>query len=118
MQESPIFSRTHDLLLWLLPHAAQFPRKYRFSLGERLARKALDFQESLLAAGSRAGAERSASLRQADLELAQLRHLVRLCHELECFSLAQYEVVSRLLVEIGRLLGGWLKNVSKTGQTV
>lgn len=112
MQESPIFSRTFDLLTWLIPRAAQFPRVYRFSLGERLARQALDFQESLVAAGLKRMPERTALLKQADVQLSQLRLLLRLCKEMECISLAQYEHVSRLVVEIGRLLGGWLRTVN------
>ncbi len=48
MTESPIFVRTYDLLLWLLPQAIQFPRAYRFTLAERVQRRALDFQETLI----------------------------------------------------------------------
>ncbi len=55
MNESPIFSRTYDLLLWLLPQAIKFPRAYRFTLAERVQRRALDMQETLIAAGLRRG---------------------------------------------------------------
>ena len=36
MKESPIFARTHDLLLWLLPHTMGFPRSQRFVLTRRV----------------------------------------------------------------------------------
>lgn len=109
MQESPIFSRTYDLLLWLLPQATKFPRVHRFGLGERVTHKALDFQETLLAAGLRRSADRPGLLQRADTELAQLKHHLRLCKDLELFTMAQYEHVSGMVVEIGRLLGGWMK---------
>ncbi len=111
MQESPIFARTYDLLLWLLPQAAKFPRVYRFTLGERVNRMALDFQESLIAAGLRRGSQRAEALQRADEQLAHLRQYLRLCKDLEVLSLQQYEHVSRLVVEIGRLLGGWQKKI-------
>ena len=114
MNESPIFSRTHDLLLWLLPQVTKFPRVHRFGLGERVTHQALDFQELLLAAGL-AQKDRETLLLQADIKLAQLRHSVRLCKDLELLELNQYEHVSKMLVEIGRLLGGWQKSL-KTGQ--
>jgi hypothetical protein len=116
MKESPIFSRTYDLLLWLLPQATKFPRVHRFGLGERVVRLALDFQETLVAAGVRPDVDRLALLQQADTQLCQLRHFVRLCKDLEMLSLRQYEHVATMLVEIGRLLGGWQKKIRGTGQ--
>ena len=112
MKESPIFSRTNDLLLWLLPQATKFPRSHRFGLGERVVRQALDFQEALITAGLTAGQARAERLNQADVQLALLRHWMRLCKELELLTLAQYEHISQMLVEIGRLLGGWKKKAS------
>jgi hypothetical protein len=109
MNESPIFTRTYDLLRWLLPQAAKFPRIHRFGLGERVTSRALDFQETLLAAGLARGAERETLLREADVQLAHLRHHVRLCRDLQILANSQYEHAAGMLVEIGRLLGGWLK---------
>jgi hypothetical protein len=112
MNESPVYTRTYDLLLWLLPQATKFPRQHRFGLGERLVRRALDFQETLIAAGRANGTERRALLLQADILLAQARQMLRLCKDLELLSLSQYEYVSNLLVEIGRLLGAWIKKIT------
>ena len=110
MQESPIFSRTYDLILWLLPQTGKFPRVYRFGLGERVVRQALDFQETLVRAGH-SKKERARLLDEADIQLAILRQNLRLCKDLEIIKLNQYEHVSKMLVEIGRLLGGWKKSI-------
>jgi hypothetical protein len=110
MNESPVFVHTYDLLIWLLPTATKFPRAYRFGLGERVVRRALDFQETLIAAGLKNGPQRRELLQQADAQLSQLRHLLRMCADLELFSLNQYEHISRMVAEVGRLLGAWLKN--------
>jgi hypothetical protein len=112
MNESPVYTRTYDLLLWLLPQATKFSRQHRFGLGERLVRRVLDFQETLIAAGLATGAQRRALLLQADTLLAQERQMLRLCKDLELLSLSQYEHVSHMVVEIGRLLGGWIKKTS------
>ena len=48
-------------------------------------------------------------LRRADIELDRLRYTVRLCHEIDLFSLKQYRHASSLLAEVGRLLGTWRK---------
>ncbi len=112
MTESPIFSRLYDFLLWLLPRANQFPRAYRFTLGERVQRRALDLQETLITAGLRRGPERAVRLREADAQLAQLRQTVRLCKDLDLLTLRQYEHAAALLTEVGKLLGGWQKITS------
>ena len=107
MRDSPIFARTHDLLQWLLRATEHFPRSQRFALARRAQDTALDLQEALLEAGIAAGATRSPALVRADVELAKLRYDVRLSREMERLSVGQYEHASKLLDEIGRLLGGW-----------
>lgn len=108
MKESPIFSRTYDFILWLLPEAGKFPRIHRFGLGERVVRQALDFQETLVQAGL-SKKDRAHLLDQADTQLSVLRLNLRLCRDLELIKLTQYEHVARMLTEIGNLLGGWKK---------
>jgi hypothetical protein len=46
---------------------------------------------------------------QADLELDRLRFNVRICQEMKLISFAQYEYAAERLVEVGKLLGGWIK---------
>ncbi len=109
MEESPLFVRTHDFLLWLLPQVQKFPRPYRFTLTERIQRKAMDFQDLIVSAGKAQGGERKAFLMQADTALEQLRFWLRFGRELELLTAGQYEHAARMLVEMGRLLGGWIK---------
>ncbi len=113
MQESPLYTRTYDLLLWLIPQAQNFPRKHRFGLAERIQQLALDFQDSLVAAGKSGGVARRDCLCRADVELEQLRVWVRLARDLQCLSVRQYEHAARLIGEVGRLLGAWLKKLSE-----
>ena len=109
MNESPLFSRTHDLILWLIPQTQKFPRAHRFGLSERVQASALDFQELIIAAGKTRGADRRAWLEKADVRLAQLKYWLRVCQELTLMSVGQYEHAARMLDECGRLLGAWVK---------
>jgi hypothetical protein len=110
MNQSPIFSRSYDFLLWLLPQANKFPRQYRFTLTERVQRQALDLHQTLILAGLQKSPGRLAHLQAADGQLALLRHSLRLCSDLNLLTLKQYEHAAGQLAEIGRLLGGWLKS--------
>jgi four helix bundle protein len=113
VKESPIFARTHDLLLWLLGRSESFPRSQRFVLTKRVQDAALNFQERIVEAGLSRGGERQRCLAVADLELGKLRFYLRLCHELGWLTPGQYAHVSRMVVEVGRLLGGWIKSASE-----
>jgi hypothetical protein len=55
-------------------------------------------------------------LEQADLELVDLQLLIRLAKELEFLPLKKYELMSGMAVEIGKMLGGWIKATSKIQQ--
>jgi hypothetical protein len=114
MIESPIFVRTYDFLLWLIPQTLRFPRVHRFGLGERIQRLSLDFQDTLVAAGKSRGPRQADCLRQADIQLEQIRLWMRFGRDNGLLSIAQYEHSARMLVEIGRLLGGWLKQIAGT----
>ena len=111
MQESPLYTRTYDLLLWLIPQVQKFPRAHRFGLAERIQRLVLDFQDSLVAAGKSQGNDRKIMLEKADLQLAQLRIWLRLARDLEILTVRKHEHAARLLTEVGRLLGAWLKQI-------
>jgi hypothetical protein len=75
MNESPIFTRTYDLLRWLIPMTVKFPRQQRFVLAEALQRTALDFQERLIEANM--SVQPLPVLGQADVSLTKLRFSCR-----------------------------------------
>jgi hypothetical protein len=114
MKESPIFTRTHDLLLWLIPRTLKFPREQRFVMARRVQDTALDLQEQFLEAALTRGRRQTQLLADADITLAKLRFHLRLCHELELLGPGQYRHVAEMVTEIGRLLGGWRKSVSRS----
>jgi 23S rRNA-intervening sequence protein len=109
-QDMVIFSRTFDLLEWLLPKSERFPRIYRTTVTQRLMDAALDLQEALATAASRAGRTRVSALRNADASLGRLRIYLRLAHRWRWLSDGQYAHAGGMVGEIGRLLGGWLKS--------
>ena len=109
MKESPIFTRTYDMLRWLIPMTVKFPRHQRFVLAEAVQRTALRFQERLIEAAR--AQDPLPLLKQADTDLTKLRLYLRLCRDLEMMNIGQYEHVARMVNEIGRLLGGWLRSV-------
>lgn len=112
MKQSPIFSKTYDFVKWLLPVTVKFPRQQRFVLAAALQQEALRFQGLLIESAHQVGTGNQ--LEAADAELDKLRTHLRLCCDLKLISQGQYEHAARMLVEIGKLLGGWKK--ARNGQ--
>jgi hypothetical protein len=104
-----ILTRTFDLLAWLIPKGESFPRGYRQTVTARLLGAALDLSERLQDAQATRGSIRRNHLAAADGALNKLRLYLRLAHSWRWLSDGQYEHVSRMVAEIGRLLGGWIR---------
>lgn len=112
MKASPIFSRTYDLLRWLVPLTTKFPRQQRFVLATAIQKWAFTLQERLVEAA--ATVDPAPVLRQADMALANLRIYFRLSHDLGLVDARRFGVGCERIDEVGRLLGGWLKTCPKT----
>ena len=98
----------HQLLLWMIPLIDKFPRVRRFTLGERLETNLLTVLQDLVEASY--SRDKIAALNRANLQLDMARHLWRLAFELKLCSLDRYEYGARLLVDLGRQIGGWRRS--------
>lgn len=99
----------HELLAWIIPKLDRFPRARRYTLGERLESGLLEVLELLI--GAAYGADRRDSLQRANRKLDVVRHLWRLGHSLRAVNGKGYEHGARLMVDLGRQIGGWHKAV-------
>lgn len=110
--EMVIFTRTYDFISWLIPFTQNFPRSQRFVVTGRLQNASLNFQELLIEANAKRGTERKEKLEEADVELLKIRLYLRLCNKWDWIKSGQYQHASKMVAEMGRLLGGWKKSVT------
>ncbi|MDD5266727.1 MAG: diversity-generating retroelement protein Avd [Methylococcales bacterium] len=99
----------HTLLIWLIPLLDNFPRNRRFTLGERLESGMIEILELLVEAAY--VTNKRDVLKLANRRLAVVRHLWRMAYELQTIPAKRYEQGARLLEELGKQVGGWLKSV-------
>ncbi len=109
-----IFTRTYDFLSWLIPKTMSFPRNQRFVVTKRLQDAALDFQEYIIEANRQRGRPRLEWLRRADAALDKVRLYLRLAVRWKWLNEGQYLHVSKMVKELGDLLGGWIKQTRGT----
>ena len=106
-EELPIIRAFYDFMLWLVPKIAKFPRDQRFVLGERMERQLHAILENLIRA--RYTTIRRTILEQVNLDLEILRFQIRLAKDLRCLPIQGYGLASHQVTEIGRQVGGWLR---------
>jgi len=111
-EEMVIFARAFDFVGWLIPRTLSFPRSQRFVVTKRLQDAALDFYERIMEANGRQGKARLERLREADVALDKVRHYLRLASRWKWLSAGQYQHAARMVAELGRLLGGWIKQTA------
>lgn len=109
---TPLFTKTFEMINWLLSVTNHFPRSQRFTVTKRLLDAALDFQELLVEANNERGKARLAKLDLSDAELDKVRLYLRLSFRCKWIDEGQYGHGARLVAEVGRLLGTWKKNTA------
>ncbi len=114
MKESPnIIQLQYDLLRYMIPQLAKFPRSQKFVLADRIQNALTDTLQTFIRAYYLPrGEAKCEALRQGNIELEIIRHLVRLAKDLHCLDHRRYEFVQQQLQEIGTQAGAWLKSIS------
>jgi len=113
IKEMQAVTKMHDVIKWLMPRVEDFKRSFKFTLGDRIIDLSLDVLMLLVAA--QYTRKKLDLLSEANMKLEQLRHLLRLCKEMELLSIRRYEYISREINEVGKYIGGWVKQQQKRG---
>lgn len=114
-KEIKILPLVYDMILWYAPKISQYPKKYKFTIGERITSTQLVILERIIEAKYSTAGKKKHFLRQANLNLEKLRFLVRLSKDLQCISIKEYEYASKQINETGQMVGGWEKQQEGLG---
>lgn len=85
----------------------QFPKHERHVLGAEIRSSMLHLQRLIITAFKRY--HKKTTLTDLDIELAILKRRVRLAKDLRYLDVKKYQLWSECLVEIGKMIGGWIK---------
>ena len=107
MEDLQILQKTYDMILYSQSPLNQFPKFEKHVLAAEI-RKTMNNLLSLIITANKKYYKKT-TLQEIDVELEKLRTFIRLSKDLKYIDIKKYEVWSRLLTEIGRMLGGWMK---------
>ena len=93
----------------------QYPKSEKFALVTDM-KKSMDVLLSRCIEAEKKYYKKN-TLQEMDVELAKLKLYIRLSMNLKFLPFHKYEVWEGYLVEIGKMLGGWLKTVNSHSST-
>jgi 23S rRNA-intervening sequence protein len=109
--EIPIFKKSYELYKLIHEMRIKVAKQDRHTLWQRLENKLLDVLENLLIASSTTKEQKLPLLLQASNSLNVSRIFIRLAKDTKVIDLRKYEYFQARTDEIGRMLGGWIKQV-------
>ncbi|MBN2453595.1 MAG: diversity-generating retroelement protein Avd [Candidatus Omnitrophica bacterium] len=104
---TPVVEKHYQLILWMLPKIANFPKDQRFLLADRIERVLLDILEMLIEAVY--SKNKREILIKVNLKLDILRFMMRIAKDMRYVNLKGYDFFCQSTIEVGRMVGGWLK---------
>jgi len=105
--ELTILTKLHDMIKYAYPALAQYPKSEKFAIVADIKHCMDMVMERAIEASKKY--YKKTTLQEMDVELMKLRHYLRLSHELGFLPPKKYEIWSGMVVEVGRMLGGWIK---------
>ena len=116
-EDFKIKNRVYDMILYAMPQLEQFPRAQR-GLANDIRQTMYNILRFVIMLENKH--YKKTTLGDLDTELDVLRHFIRLAAAPEltqgkkaCLPLRRYEIMSRKMDEIGRMIGGYYKSLKK-----
>ena len=113
MQDFKILQKVYDMIIYGNQCLKQFPKSERYALAADIKKSMYHLLRLLVEANKKY--HKKTTIQQLDVELDLLRTYIRLAAEpsMKYLSFKKYEYWSKILNEIGRMIGGWVKSQNK-----
>ena len=111
MNSTPAFQKSYDFYKHLYLDLRQIPKRDRFTWGERCETLAMDLLSRLSKATYAPRQIQRSSLLEASDLIDRLKIYLRLGSDLKILDQKKYLSRTGELIELGKMVGGWLKTV-------
>lgn len=117
MTDLVIYQKWEDMAVYMLKSVVtQLPKSERYTLGSHFRNTTIQMGVAIARANViRDPGYRRREMETADRALCQLKVMTRLAWRMEYIDGKKHEVAIRHFVELGKMLGGWLKSNASQG---
>ena len=86
-----------------------FPKQEKYTLGQKIETTILESLELILSATYLPKNKRFEIIRKASDKIDLLKYLIRLAYETKSINIKKYIILEGKIIEIGKIIGGWMK---------
>ncbi|MBI4120557.1 MAG: four helix bundle protein [Parcubacteria group bacterium] len=86
------------------------PKLERYTLGQKIENIILEILELILSASYLPKYKKGEAIRKASDKTDLLKYLVRIAYDTKSINIKRYLLIEEKVLEIGRMLGGWIKS--------
>ena len=104
----PVFKDVYHLILKIFDYTKDFPREYKYTLGQDMKRDAIQLVRSIYRANKSKNKVAYLEAFLDDFEL--LKFEIRLCVDMKILSIKKQAEFSKLMESIGKQITGWQVN--------
>ena len=110
----PVFRDVYQLILRIFEYTKDFPREYKYTLGQDMKRDAIVLVRSIYRANKAKEKREYLEAFLDDFEILKLE--IRLCVDLKILAIKKQAGLSVLLESIGKQITGWRKAHDRMGE--
>ena len=110
-QHLPIYKQTYDILLRTMIATKDFPREYKYSLGQKIKDELIELVVLIYRANSAIDKKQHIESILERVQAIQL--LMRLSHDMKLLSQKHYAALSEMTESLAKQAQGWLNSSGK-----
>ena len=107
----PIYKLSYELLVQVVQVTKEFPREFKFTLGQRLRDEVIELLVLIYRANSQK--DKAPVISELLERILVVELLVRLCHDLRILTRKHYAALVQMTVSLARQAEGWKKSANK-----
>lgn len=113
MEEFKILQKTYDMIIYGSLCLKQFPKSEKYALASDIKRSMYNLLRLIISANKHY--YKKTTIQEIDVELDTLRTFIRLAADqnMRYLPMSKYENWAKLLNELGRMVGGWIKSIKQ-----
>lgn len=112
----PVFQKGYDLNLEIYRATHNFPREYKYSLGQKLKEISGELLDLIVITNSKEN--KGPYFSGIKIRIERLRIQLRVAYDLAIIKIKRLEFLNRLLEEISKQVSGWEKWFFKNGKEI
>jgi len=114
-QQLPLYLKLYQLVKCLYGIVRSMPRQYKYTLGEHILELAWRCLDLVIEINALPNSAKAAKIEELSVTFDKLKVRLRMAQEVRILSVGQVtHLTTYYLQEIGQMIGGWKKWVTKT----